>query len=277
MYGFKGIYFMISLFVRYLLMHELKSSRYYFEYGCGGSTLIAARLIEAFNLSLTISSVDSSPSWIDQIKNDTGFQELADCFYSFTNCFILTVISKLSLSEQFSAHYINIGDIGNWGMPTNRSYESYWPKYSESIWHYGRDADIVLVDGRFRVACALNAVLLSFTPPHIPFSTISAYLSNFHRPVPKNLHSNRHQNHSTSTSSLDSSHHSHHRPAFSSVPRNITIMMHDFARSDYHKVLEYTTVVHCVDTLVVLRPNLQVDFDKLKQDIHFSKIEPHRP
>ena len=53
-------------------MHELLLAKKYFEFGCGGSTILASRLVAMFNLSLSITSVDSSSVWISKIREDPG-------------------------------------------------------------------------------------------------------------------------------------------------------------------------------------------------------------
>jgi hypothetical protein len=57
---------------RFQLMHELLPTKKYFEFGCGGSTILASRMITTFNLSLSVTSIDSSSSWVSKMKEDLG-------------------------------------------------------------------------------------------------------------------------------------------------------------------------------------------------------------
>jgi len=102
---------------------QIKNSNCYLEYGCGGSTVYANN---AGNLK-AIYSVDTSLQWISKIgeniiKNDT----------------ILTI------------DHIDLGDVGPWGYPVTP-----WEKASDN----GDKPDLILIDGRFRVASFLYSLL----------------------------------------------------------------------------------------------------------------------
>jgi len=142
-------------------------------------------------------------------------------------------------SQKLHLHYVNIGEIGDWGFPTSRNNMSTWLTYSETIWKHGRTADLVLVDGRFRLACALQALYASNFPLDVSFA-------NANQTTPIN-------------------------------PRDITIMMHDFAnRNHYHKALDYMDVIYCIDTLTVLKPKSTINLDRLRHDILHFRIDPSR-
>eukprot|EP01036_Dinobryon_divergens_P029560 gene29560-38678_t len=222
-------------------MHELLSAKKYFEFGCGASTILASRLTTAFNLSLSITSIDSSSFWVSKIREDP-------------------VLSKLEHAGQFSVHEVYLGELGDWGFPTDSANISVWPSYSESIWKYGREADLVLVDGRFRVACALHAVLLSYTQPG---TNLTALFSDHPAIRPEN----------TSVSSMVTS---KKRMRIRTTPRPIKIVIRDFLRQQYHKVLHYTDVISCVDSLVVLHPKKMVDLEQLVKDIRAYEFQPSR-
>lgn len=110
-----------------LFMAFVKNANRYVEFGCGGSTLIAAN-----NVSKSVVSVDSSLDWItrvsDQCKETKIEPELA---------------------------YVDIGDVGEWGTPLNEDKKELWPNYYSSLWAIKDtwDADLFFIDGRFRVAC----------------------------------------------------------------------------------------------------------------------------
>ena len=107
----------------------------YFEYGCGGSTV----LVNSFLNIKRMVSVDSCLEWIEK-----------------TNQHILDV-SKINF------YYVDIkGNCVSWGAPIDNSKKSDWIKYPSIILEQKEDFDLVLVDGRFRVACcALAAMKMS--------------------------------------------------------------------------------------------------------------------
>ena len=50
--------------------------------------------------------------------------------------------------------------MGVWGKPQGRELAAKWPAYYLDVWQgMERMPDVVLVDGRWRVACALQALL----------------------------------------------------------------------------------------------------------------------
>jgi hypothetical protein len=59
---------------------------------------------------------------------------------------------------------VNIGEVKMWGIPKNSDFEHFWPNYSLCPF-LSNDSyyDVALVDGRFRVACALACFLAAPT------------------------------------------------------------------------------------------------------------------
>ena len=101
------------------------------EFGCGGSTLVAARQVRR------IVSVDSDPLWLAKVHAEIA-REAVD----------------------FTPVHIDIGPVGEWGYPADESRLRDWPRYHTRIWQsMGGSPDAVLVDGRFRVACLLQAII----------------------------------------------------------------------------------------------------------------------
>jgi len=115
-----------------LFTQETKGSENYFEWGCGGSTTMMIEDTEA-----EVTSVESSKEWISKVKGD------------------------ISAGEQARLHmkWVDIGRTREWGNPANSTRRSDWPNYSAAICKESTKPDTVLVDGRFRVACALKAAL----------------------------------------------------------------------------------------------------------------------
>lgn len=101
------------------------------EFGCGGSTLVAAQQVQR------IVSVDSDPLWLDKVT-----AELAGAPVDFT------------------PFHADIGPVGEWGYPVDEARIRDWPRYHTAIWRaLSGSPDAVLIDGRFRVACLLQAMI----------------------------------------------------------------------------------------------------------------------
>lgn len=118
---------------------KLKESRNYLEYGSGGSTYLAAQY------GVPFVCVDSDGFFLKQLKNKIE----SDGF--------------LNESNQ-TYHHANIGLTEGWGRPAVFKQPSIqrlnlFRKYSDLPEVYTRKLyipDLILVDGRFRVACALK-------------------------------------------------------------------------------------------------------------------------
>lgn len=115
---------------------ELKKARRYLEFGAGGSTVLAARL------------------------GKSGMTVESDRF------FLRDVSRKLNgQTGQMDLHHADIGMTSRWGRPRVRFMLSTrlkrWRKYVEAPFEAvdGDFYDLVLVDGRFRVACALRTLM----------------------------------------------------------------------------------------------------------------------
>jgi hypothetical protein len=115
----------------------LTCSRRYLEFGCGGSTCVAASVIKE-----SIISVDTSLEWIDKVRQ--------------------TCESEASPIQPALVH-IDIGPTSDWGQPSDPSTRERWPDYHRAIWARSgsSDADLYMIDGRFRVACFMQILLHS--------------------------------------------------------------------------------------------------------------------
>lgn len=94
------------------------------EWGMGSSTLIAKHTGVK-----KLHAIDSSFTWVNKMK---------------------------SLINEYNLTWINIGNVKEWGYPKDKSRMKHWYTYSQSMI---RGLDVYLVDGRFRVACAAQALL----------------------------------------------------------------------------------------------------------------------
>ncbi|MDO5668230.1 MAG: hypothetical protein Q4G44_10460 [Alcaligenaceae bacterium] len=106
----------------------------YLEYGSGASTWHAHQLGARH-----IISVDSSEDWHKNVKNQ------------------LKGVNNIDLL------YCDIGTVGNWGKPVNdegiKDYHSYMVTPWKIAYEKNLDVDLIMVDGRFRVACFLYSLL----------------------------------------------------------------------------------------------------------------------
>lgn len=110
-----------ELFERYV-----KQATRDFEFGSGGSTKLATRS------GIEVYGVESDKFWVDTLHKEAG------------------PLCKVD--------YVNIGPTKEWGYPVDSSHQDKFPLYSESIKQHTEGFDFILVDGRFRVACTLNAI-----------------------------------------------------------------------------------------------------------------------
>jgi hypothetical protein len=110
----------------------------YLEYGSGGSTVLAARLGKPFV------TVETDPHFLRRVREKVG-----------------------ALRPDQHLLHADIGLTREWGFPvfgkcpTRRELEA-WRGYAEEPWRHVDPAngpDLVLVDGRFRVAAALTSLL----------------------------------------------------------------------------------------------------------------------
>ncbi|MDX2142285.1 MAG: hypothetical protein SFV19_02920 [Rhodospirillaceae bacterium] len=111
------------------------TAQVYLEYGCGGSTLLAAKLG-----AKTIISAETDPKWAEAVR--AGLQGAA------------AVIEVL---------HCDVGEVGDWGVPKDKSGLARYHTYATTPWDAARRGqiapDVVLIDGRFRVACFLYSLM----------------------------------------------------------------------------------------------------------------------
>lgn len=112
----------------------LRCAEHYFEFGCGGSTVLAKTLVRQ-----SVTSVDSAQDWLDKVQAACADQPGAT---------LQTV-------------FVDIGETGAWGHPTGTEQQARWPDYHSRPFDLpqSRSADLYMVDGRFRVACCLQVLL----------------------------------------------------------------------------------------------------------------------
>lgn len=127
------------------------------EYGSGGSTALAAEMP-----GKTVFSVESDKDWAQMMRR------------WFT--------ANPPLAQSVDVIWSDIGPTKDWGHPADESEWRRWPRYALEVWGLPefRQPDVVLVDGRFRVGCALATAFLSTRPVTLLFDDY-ANRTHYHR------------------------------------------------------------------------------------------------
>jgi hypothetical protein len=118
----------------------IRQTRNYLEYGSGGSTLLAHQHVRK------LVSVESDRRFLRAVERK---------------------LSRQSLGAETVLIHVNIGLTEHWGKPvftkpTSRRVHR-WQRYAKAPWNFFRrrniEPDLILIDGRFRAACALESLL----------------------------------------------------------------------------------------------------------------------
>lgn len=119
-----------------LLKKHLSNSKNYLEFGLGGSTIFALLHSET-----EITSVDTNWEWIDFMN---GYKLISN-----------------QLGKRLNVFFTDIGKTKSWGFPVDETDSKNFYKFSSEIFELTDPSvyDLILVDGRFRVACTLQSVL----------------------------------------------------------------------------------------------------------------------
>lgn len=118
---------------RALLQRRLERKPVYLEFGCGGSTELAA----AMGCPMIV-SVDSDQNWLRRVAERPR-------------------IAPRLRDGTINLRHVDIGPLAGWGAPADDSRIRNWPKYCLSPFGIGFNYQFILVDGRFRTACAYVA------------------------------------------------------------------------------------------------------------------------
>lgn len=110
------------------------------EYGSGGSTVMAGALP-----GRRVFAVESSAPWLEKMQ---------------------AWFASNPAKAEVTLHHGNIGKTRDWGFPVDHKALARWAGYPVSVWDRPdfQHPDVVLIDGRFRLACALT-VLFRITRP----------------------------------------------------------------------------------------------------------------
>lgn len=120
------------------LRARLASSCIFLEYGSGGSSVMAAQ-----TGIRRIYSVDSDQEFLQAVASK--------------------IESDQTPKGKYVPIYFDIGPTKAWGYPVDATCADRWPDYVNGPWRIlhdkGERPDLILVDGRFRVACLLASLL----------------------------------------------------------------------------------------------------------------------
>jgi hypothetical protein len=113
----------VELFKKYL-----SQSTHYFEFGSGGSTVVA----QAMDSVHTITSIESDRKFQEEVQG---------------RC------------PRAKVRWINVGPTNEYGVPKDPKNLGLFPNYSLAYKDRTAQPDFVLVDGRFRVSCVCQVLL----------------------------------------------------------------------------------------------------------------------
>lgn len=113
-----------------IFRREAERARCYGEYGMGLST---RWMLE--NTKALVVAVDTSKEWVDSVSE------------------------KFPDEPRLDAGWIDVGAVGDWGYPKSYHARGNFHQYREYIWRGDVKPDLVLIDGRFRVACFLQSMI----------------------------------------------------------------------------------------------------------------------
>ncbi len=124
-------------------------ARVILEYGSGGSTVLAAR-----SPGKLIFSVETDLQWALSLQRR---------------------FDEADLPSSAIVYHVDIGETGAWGRAKDDSSWRTFYRYPTSIWteSFFRHPEVVLIDGRFRAACLVNACLRAKRPMTVLFDDYS--------------------------------------------------------------------------------------------------------
>lgn len=130
------------------------------EYGSGGSTLIAARMPNK-----SVISVENDARWAKDMQ---------------------AWIASAELPSRPLIYPVDVGETGKWARPKNARAWKRFHTYPLKVWDesFFQEPDVILIDGRFRIACFVTAYLRASKPMIVLFDD---YLDRPHYHVVERL------------------------------------------------------------------------------------------
>lgn len=130
-----------------LFINQISSAKKYLEYGSGGSTVLAA---------------DIGVKEIHSVDSDLGFMNA-----------VKQKVKSRHPNVSLHMHHVDIGPTGDWGIPLISDSAALWPRYCVAGWNHilmeGVGPDLILIDGRFRIASFLATLHLAASGTTILF------------------------------------------------------------------------------------------------------------
>ena len=124
---------------RIFLISYMKKSYSYLEFGSGGSTFLALMKTEVSD----VTSVESDNNWLEYLREWETIRNAEKC-------------------KRLRFISVDIGKTGAWGVPVEIEENKYlFPNYSQAPFSENKRYNLIFIDGRFRVACALQTILHS--------------------------------------------------------------------------------------------------------------------
>lgn len=120
-----------------LLQNELSGCSNYLEFGSGNSTVLAASTMNIEKITVVESD---SLFWKRLILSNP-------------------VVNDSIKQGRLHPLIINIGVTKEWGYPIDDSCQNRWSLYASKAFRKDSSYDQILIDGRFRIACTLQACL----------------------------------------------------------------------------------------------------------------------
>ncbi|MCK8485473.1 glycosyltransferase family 2 protein [Aliiroseovarius sp. S2029] len=126
-----------------LVRDEYSKASSILEYGSGGSTFIAAAVPGCRTVT-----VESDWNWSATMRK---------------------ALYRTNADKNVTVHWVDIGPTGPWGRPKSDTAWANYPKYALEVWDLPDFVapDVVLIDGRFRVACFLACLFRCKKPTRI--------------------------------------------------------------------------------------------------------------
>ncbi len=120
-------------------------ARVILEYGSGGSTVLASEMP-----GKQVFAVESDANWARMLR---------------------TYLDQAGTASPVTLHHADIGPTAKWGYPQSDKHWREFHRYPLSVWDREdfRHPDLILIDGRFRPACLLTAMMRAEHPISVLF------------------------------------------------------------------------------------------------------------
>ncbi|GHC43627.1 glycosyltransferase family 2 protein [Neogemmobacter tilapiae] len=127
-----------------LLRETYAGAEVVLEYGSGGSTFVAARSAGQ------VTAVENDPDWALRMA---------------------TALGNGGLGGVARVHFEDVGSVGEWARPTSSAGFRLYHRYASAVWEkpWFVHPDVVLIDGRFRTSCLINAIMRAEKPMTVLF------------------------------------------------------------------------------------------------------------